>query len=78
VDNDKALDQYEKALTIYEGLHGKEHPKIAIANSNIGFVYRGLELYGDAVNNFETALKIWEKIYTQPPPVESLCTLQPG
>lgn len=63
VDNDKALDYYEKALSLYETLHGKEHPKIAIANSNIGMVYRSLELYGDAINNFETALKVWEKEY---------------
>jgi CHAT domain-containing protein len=63
---DKALDYYEKALTIYQNLHGKEHPKIATANTNIGFVYRSLELYGDAVNNFESALKIWEKVYPQP------------
>jgi CHAT domain-containing protein/Tfp pilus assembly protein PilF len=63
VDNDKALDYYEKALTIYEKLHGIEHPKIALTNSNMGFVYRQLELYGDAINNFETSLKISEKIY---------------
>lgn len=66
IDSDKALDFYEKALKIYEKLHGAEHPKIAIANSNIGFVYRSLELYGDAINNFETALKIWEKVQPGP------------
>lgn len=65
VDNDKALDYYEKALSLYEKLHGTEHPKIAIANSNIGMVYRSLQLYGDAINNFETALKIWEKVYSK-------------
>ncbi len=31
-DKDKALDYYEKALKIYESLHGKDHPKIAIAS----------------------------------------------
>jgi CHAT domain-containing protein/Tfp pilus assembly protein PilF len=66
IDDDRALDYYEKALAIYERLHGEDHPKIAIANSNIGFVYRNLQLYGDAVNDFENALKIWEKIYQQP------------
>lgn len=63
IDNDKALDYYEKALSIYQKLHGNEHPKIALTNSNMGLVYRELELYGDAVNNFETSLKIWEKLY---------------
>jgi CHAT domain-containing protein/Tfp pilus assembly protein PilF len=65
-DNDKALDFYEKALSIYERLHGKEHPKIAIVNTNIAFVYRDLKLYGDAINNLESSLKIWEKVYSQP------------
>lgn len=63
VDNDKALDYYEKSLAIYEKLHGKEHPKIAQTYSNMGFVYRKLELFGDAINNFETSLKIWENIH---------------
>lgn len=60
---DKALAYYEKALSIYEKMHGKDHPKIAIASNNIGAMYRQLELYGDAVNNFETALTIWKKVY---------------
>jgi CHAT domain-containing protein/predicted negative regulator of RcsB-dependent stress response len=68
VDNDKALTYYEKALAIYEKMHGKEHPKTAIATINIGINYRLLELYGDAVNNFENALKIWEQIYPQAHP----------
>ncbi|MDH4057796.1 MAG: CHAT domain-containing protein, partial [Cyclobacteriaceae bacterium] len=68
LDVDKAIDFYEKAIAIYEKLHGKEHPKMAIANTNLGVVYRSLELYGDAINYFETALAIWEKIYPQPHP----------
>lgn len=63
IDNDKALDFYDKALLIYQKLHGNEHPKLALTNSNMGFAYLQLELFGDAVNNFETSLKIWEKIY---------------
>ena len=78
VDNDKALDYYEKALVIYEKLHGKDHPKIAIATTNIAFVYRDLVLYGDAVNNFETALKIWEKVYTQPHPAKAFVIFNLG
>lgn len=68
IDLDKALDNYEKATMIYEKLHGKEHPKFAIANTNLGVIYLTLELYGDAVNYFETALKIWKKNYPQPHP----------
>jgi tetratricopeptide (TPR) repeat protein len=78
IDNDKALDYYEKALTIYQKLHGKEHPKIAIASTNIGFTYRALILYGDAVNNLETALKIWEKVYTRPHPSKAFVLLNLG
>jgi CHAT domain-containing protein/predicted negative regulator of RcsB-dependent stress response len=68
VDNDKALTYYEKALAIYERIHGKEHLKIALSNINIGINYQLLQLYGDAVNNFENALRILEKVYPQPHP----------
>jgi len=68
IDVDKALDNYEKATVMYGKLHGKEHPKFAIANTNMGVIYLGMELYGDAINYFETALKILEKNYPQPHP----------
>ena len=74
----KALDYYEKALEIYERLHGKNHPKIAIANTNIGLVYRTLELYGDAINNFESALATWEKIYPQAHPTKAFMLFNLG
>ena len=63
IDPDKALEYYEKALAVYHKLHGNEHPKIAIANANIGGLYREIELYGDAINNLEAASKIWLKLY---------------
>ncbi len=63
-NTDKALDYYEMALAIYEKIHGREHPKIAIANTNMGVAYRSLELYGDAVNHFETARKIWDALHS--------------
>ncbi|HZY78698.1 MAG TPA: CHAT domain-containing tetratricopeptide repeat protein [Cyclobacteriaceae bacterium] len=63
IDPDKALESYEKALAVYKKLHGNEHPKIAIANTNIGGLYRQIELYGDAINNLEAASKIWLKLY---------------
>lgn len=62
-DPDKALDYYEKALDVYQKLHGATHPKIAIANTNLGVIYRELEFYGDAVNSLETALSIWDAVY---------------
>ncbi|HEY5824312.1 MAG TPA: CHAT domain-containing tetratricopeptide repeat protein [Cyclobacteriaceae bacterium] len=70
-DPDKALEYYDQSLPIYESLHGKNHPKIAIANTNTGFIYMKLELYGDAVNNFETALSIWKSIYPNGHPNEA-------
>ncbi|HZX75338.1 MAG TPA: tetratricopeptide repeat protein, partial [Cyclobacteriaceae bacterium] len=70
-DNDKALEYYDKALPVYEQMHGKDHPKIAIANTNMGVAYRNLELYGDAIVNFEAALDIWKKIYPNGHPNEA-------
>ncbi|HKZ37154.1 MAG TPA: CHAT domain-containing protein [Chryseolinea sp.] len=77
-DADKALDHYEKALAIYENIHGKQHPKIAIVSTNMGFVYRTIELYGDAILNFEAALTIWEKIYKQPHPTKAFILFNLG
>jgi CHAT domain-containing protein/Tfp pilus assembly protein PilF len=77
-DANKALDHYEKALTIYERIHGKNHSKIAIANTNIGFVYRTLEFFGDAINNFESALAIWEKIHPQAHPTKAFILFNLG
>jgi tetratricopeptide (TPR) repeat protein len=69
-DNDKALTHYERALSIYEHLHGKKHAKIAIASTNIGYLYLKMELYGDATVNFENALAIWNSIYPQSHPTK--------
>lgn len=63
IDNDRALDYYEQAGSIYRKRHGEGHPKTAISFTNTGLVYSLLELYGDAINNYESALKIWEKVY---------------
>jgi tetratricopeptide (TPR) repeat protein len=63
IDPDKALGYYENALAVYQKIHGNDHPKIAIANTNIGGLYRQIELYGDAINNLEAASKIWLKLY---------------
>ncbi len=60
---DKAIEYYEKALNTYQKIHDANHPKMAIANTNLGIAYNQLKLFGDAINYFETAKKIWEKIY---------------
>ncbi len=75
---DKALDYYEMAQTIYVQKREADHPKLAIAASNIGFAYLQLQLYGDAVANFETALAIWKKRYPQGHPNQALALLNLG
>ncbi len=61
----KALDFYSKALIIYKQIHPATHPKIAISSTNLGIAYVQLNLYGDAINEFETARNIWKTIYPQ-------------
>lgn len=78
LDVNKAFDYYEKSLAIYEELHGNDHPKLAIANTNLGVLHRSEKLYGDAVVYFESALKIWEKIYPQPHPNKALVLMNLG
>lgn len=71
-DPDKSLEYLEIALETYKKIHGENHPKIAIANTNIGFAYRKLELFGDAIVNFENAKALWEQIYPNGHPNQAL------
>lgn len=64
IDTDKSIDYYEKALETYRKLHGDDDPKIAIGNTNLGYVYYKEKLFGDAINYYESALAIWEKTYS--------------
>lgn len=75
---DKALDYYEMAFKIYQRTYGGTHVKLAIASSNIGFMYRKMELYGDAINNFENALSIWKKLYPSGHPNQAAVLLELG
>jgi CHAT domain-containing protein len=77
-DPDKGLTYYEQALAIYEKLYTKDHPKIAVANTNIGLMYFELKLYGDAIINFENARSIWKKTYPAGHPNEALVLLNLG
>ena len=71
-DPDKSLEYFEKSLITYQKIHGLNHPKIAISSTNIGFAYRKLDLFGDAIVNFENAKTIWEKIYPNGHPNQAL------
>ncbi len=72
IDPDKSLEYYDQALEVYQQLHEETHPKIAIANTNLGVIYRELEFYGDAINSLETARDIWNMVYSQPHPSKAL------
>lgn len=78
LDVDKAFEYYEKASGLYQKIYGTNHPKLAIANTNLGVLHLSEKLYGDAINYFETALKIWETIYPQPHPNKALVLLNLG
>lgn len=78
LDRDKSIEYYEKALQVYQELHGNDDPKIAIANTNLGIVYAREKLYGDAITYYETALKIWEKVYAKPHANKALVMMNLG
>lgn len=77
-DKDRALDYYQKALKMYTSLYSDRHPKIAIANINIGIVYREMEFYGDALENFEAALEIANQVYAGPHPTKAIALYNLG
>jgi CHAT domain-containing protein len=78
INPERALEYYDMALPLYASLHGPVHPKIAIINTNMGYVYFDLKLLGDAVTNFETALGIWQTLYPQGHPNEAFVRLTLG
>jgi CHAT domain-containing protein len=78
LDVDEAFDYYEKAFDLYQKVHGNNHPKLAIINTNLGVLHLSEKLYGDAITYFEAALKIWETIYPQPHPNKALVLMNLG
>jgi CHAT domain-containing protein/Tfp pilus assembly protein PilF len=77
-DKDRAIDYFEKALKMYRALYGDIHAKIAIANINLGIVYREMEFYGDAANDFDAALKIANEVYPGPHPTKAIALYNLG
>jgi len=70
IDNDIALDNYLKALELYQSLYHTEHISIIQSLINIGIIYRNIEFYGDAINNFQQAKDIAEKLFTSAHPTK--------
>ncbi len=63
-DQEKSLEYYQKALIIYQNIYKDGmQPALAIAYSNIGFIYGQKKDYNKALDNFEKVLGIWTKIY---------------
>lgn len=58
VDDDAALDHYLESLRLYQETYQTEHINVAQSLINIGIIYRNIEFYGDAINNFELAEKM--------------------
>jgi len=70
VDNDLALDNYIKALELYQSLYDTEHINILQSLINIGIIYRNIEFYGDAVNNFQQAKSIAQELFISAHPTK--------
>jgi len=63
-DYDEAIEQYEKALDIYE-IHPayKAHPETATTYNNLGIAYRKKGEYDKAIELYKKALGIKEQVY---------------
>ena len=57
-DYDKALEYYNKALTIWKSKLGEEHTDVARSYNNIGLVYQAKSDYDKALKYFNKALAI--------------------
>ncbi|CAF1475934.1 unnamed protein product [Adineta steineri] len=59
--HDKALDYYQRALTIYEDKLSPNHSNIATCYNNIGLAYDNMGDYQKALPFYEKALDIYQK-----------------
>lgn len=71
-DPDLALVNYEKALRIYKKTLGANHQRVAQSLLNAAIIYLQQEFHGDAVNNLNEALKIWQDLYPEGHPNEGI------
>lgn len=63
-DYDKALEYYEKALSVIEQIpYALDTEEGALILSNIGDIYRVKEKYAEACSNFERAYNIYNKCF---------------
>ena len=58
----KAVEIYNRVITLRERLYGTEHPDTAYSYNNIGIVYKDLSEYEKALEYHLKALKIKEKV----------------
>ena len=58
-----ALENYEKALAIYQSNYPIQHHKIGIALNNIGIIQRQLGEAKESILTFEKSLAIWTTIF---------------
>ncbi|MEO0553097.1 MAG: CHAT domain-containing tetratricopeptide repeat protein [Bacteroidota bacterium] len=69
---DLALINYEKSLKIYKNVLGEKSQKVAQSLLNTAIIYLQQEFYGDAANNLNEALNIWQELYPEGHPNEGI------
>jgi tetratricopeptide (TPR) repeat protein len=68
-DNEQAKPLYERALAIWEKVHGEEHPLVATSLNNLAEIYRIQSEYEQAKPLYKRALAIWEKVHGEEHPL---------
>ncbi len=59
---DLALENYQKALEIEEGIYGQNHPEYARTSNNIGIIYEQKGELTKASQIYKNSLKIFKEI----------------
>ena len=69
----KAIEYYEKALTIDRKVYGEKHPRVARCLNNLGGAWHSLADSKKAIEYFEKALAINRKVYGEKHPDVARC-----